>query len=64
MMINFISALLIAGTVFMLGQYSMLFSLMVTVSKVVVALAILAGVLLLYRRYKGSKGGLPLIRSS
>lgn len=37
-----------------LGAYGKLISLMVTASKVVVALALFIGIVLLYRRYKGS----------
>ena len=53
MIIYFVSALLISAAVFKLGAYATVIGLMVTASKVVVGLVVLAGVVLLYRRYRG-----------
>ena len=64
MIIYFISALLIAAVVFMLGQYSMLISLMFTAGKVSVVLAVLAALILLYRWYRGAKRSIKLIGRS
>ncbi len=55
MIIYFVSALLISTVVYKLGTYAMIISLMVTVSKVVVGLAVLASMVLMYWRNKGSK---------
>ncbi len=64
MIIYFISALLISAVVFMLGQYSMLVSLIFAAGKVSVVLAVLVALLLLYRWYRGSKSGIKLIERS
>ena len=64
MIIYFISALLIAAVVFMLGQYSMLISLMFTAGYVSVVLAVLAALILLYRWCRGAKRSIKLIGRS
>ncbi len=64
MIILFFSALLISAVVFMLGQYSMLVSLIFGAGKVSVVLAVLVALILLYRRYRGSKRGIKLIGRS
>ena len=61
MIIYFVSALLIAIVVYQLGAYVTIVSLMVTVSKVAVALAAFAVLILLYRRYKGIGRGIKII---
>ncbi len=55
MIIYFISALLIAIVVYQLGAYVTIVSLMVTVSKVAVVFAVLVVMVLLWKRYRGSK---------
>jgi len=64
MVIYFISALLISGVVYKLGSYAMLISLMVTASKVVVALAGLVAMVLLWKWYRGSKHSTKFIGRS
>ena len=64
MIIYFISALLIAAAVFMLGQYSMLISLMFAAGKVSVVLTVLAALIFLYRWYIGAKRSIKLIGRS
>ena len=51
MVIYFVSALLVATVVYKLGAYVTIVSLMITATKVVVALVVLVGVVLLHSRY-------------
>ena len=53
MIIYFVSALLISAVVYKLGAYVTIVSLIFTAGKVAVGLVVLAGVVLLYRRYRG-----------
>ncbi len=55
MIIYLISALLIAIVVYQLGAYVTIVSLMVTVSKVAVVFAVVVVMVLLWKRYRGSK---------
>ena len=64
MVIYFISALLISAMVYTLGAYSMLISLMVTASKVVVALTGLVAIILLYKHWKRKRKSIKFISAS
>jgi hypothetical protein len=64
MIIYFVSALLISAVVYKLGAYVTIVSLIFTAGKVAVGLVILAGVVLLYRRYKNNWRGIRFIGRS
>ena len=64
MIIYFVSALLISVAVYMLGSYVTIVSLIFTAGKVVVGLAVLVAMVMLYRRYRGSKHSIKFIGRS
>ncbi len=64
MIIYFVSALLISAVVYKLGTDAMIISLMVTATKVAVALTVFVAVILLWRRYRGSKCNIKFIGRS
>ena len=64
MIIYFVSALLISAVVYTLGAYVTIVSLIFTASKVVVAFSVLIALVMLYRRYRGSKHSIKSIGRS
>ena len=64
MIIYFVSALLISAVVYKLGSYVTIVSLIFTAGKVVVAFAVLIALVMLYRRYRGSKHSTKFIGRS
>ena len=64
MVIYFVSALLVATVVYKLGAYVTIVSLMITATKVVVALAVLVASVLLWKWYKGNRPGIKLMGHS
>ena len=66
MIIYFVSALLIliSAVVYKLGVYVTIVSLIFTAGKVVVGLAVLVAMVMLYRRYRGSKHSIKFIGRS
>ena len=61
MIIYFVSALLISAVVYKLGVYVTIVSLIFTAGKVAVGLAVLVALVMLYRRYRGSKRNIKFI---
>jgi hypothetical protein len=64
MFIYFISALMISAAVYMLGSYVTIVSLIFTAGKVVVTFSVLIALVMLYRRYRGSKHSIKCIGRS
>ena len=64
MIIYFVSALLISAAVYKLGSYVTIVSLISTAGKVVVAFSVLIALVMLYRRYRGSKNRIKFIGRS
>jgi hypothetical protein len=64
MIIYFVSALLISVAIYKLGSYATIVSLIFTAGKVAVGLAVSVAIVMLYRRYRGSKHGIKSIGRS
>jgi len=64
MIIYFVSALLISAAVYKLGSYVTIVSMIFTAGKVVVAFAVLIAMVMLYKRYRGSKHSVKFIGRS
>lgn len=64
MIIYFLSALLIAAVLYKLGSYAMLFSLLVSAGQSIAFSAVLAVLVLLWKRYKRKKQKVKLIGRS
>ena len=54
MILYFITALLIAFSIFMLGSYSTIIAIISTVAKVTTVLLMIGALVLLYRRLRGT----------